>query len=290
MKISRIFSLIAAVAAMSLASCAKLGDLGLEPVPDIAFVYESNGLTLTFKSVTPGTSNVQWEVVGQTTGSGETFTYSFPEPGNYWIKMTGTFDGKEQVSSGKILVAKPSAVKLDDKSFDDWKNVTYPDFQLVSADGFGIGKFDYDANYLYFYMEMDVTQPNASADDLIINIRMDSDDLQGTGMSTKGIGADWYLEANFWSPNSAWSDMYDCATGDTVWDESHSGDKSVVLGTYKEEGGKMYCEFAFSRKEYGVKGSSVGIFWKFYNCNWEDFTTMTCNGLSTYHFALDKKQ
>lgn len=60
----------------------------LDEVVVMGYSSKTRGeITLTFTSVTPGTTNVSWEIVGQTTGSGENFTYTFPKPGNYWVQM-----------------------------------------------------------------------------------------------------------------------------------------------------------------------------------------------------------
>ena len=291
----KIFAIFCFAAMALLTSCVRKGDLDLAPVPDIAFEYTCDGLTLTFNSVVPNTTDVQWEILKTqngsaetlTTGAGETFTYTFPTPDNYWIKMTGVYEGQEQVVAGKILVAKPSAVKLDDNSFADWDAVQYPDFQLVGDDGKSWGKFDYNADYIFFYVALDTTIPGCTADGAIMNMRIDSDDLTGTGMSTKGLGCDWYLEGNFWNSNERWADWYDCSSGDTV---AASEEMPIELGTYKVEGDTAYFEFALSRKKYGIKGSSVGIYFKFYTEDWEDAVYMTCGGKTTYHFALDKTE
>lgn len=291
----KIFAIFCIAATAVLSSCVRMGDLDLAPVPDIAFEYTCDGLTLTFNSVVPNTTDVQWEILKTqngsaetlTTGAGETFTYTFPTPDNYWIKMTGIYEGQEQVVAGKILVAKPSAVKLDDNSFADWDAVQYPDFQLVGDDGKSWGKFDYNADYIFFYVALDTTIPGCTADGAIMNMRIDSDDLTGTGMSTKGLGCDWYLEGNFWNSNERWADWYDCSSGDTV---AASEEMPIELGTYKVEGDTAYFEFALSRKKYGIKGSSVGIYFKFYTEDWEDAVYMTCGGKTTYHFALDKTE
>ena len=117
-------------------ACVHLGDLELEPVPDIAFSYEIDGLSYSFASTTPGTSNITWNVLGQGTGSGETFKFTFPKPGSYWVSMTGTYNGEEQTVSTKLLVAKASVVKLDDNSVADWEKVTYPDFYFPGQKGY----------------------------------------------------------------------------------------------------------------------------------------------------------
>ena len=67
----------------------------------------------------------------------------------------------------------------------------------------------------------------------------------------------------------------------------------IEMGTLKQEGDMVYFEFALSRKIYGITGSSMGIFFKFYTEDWEDaFGMMFGDGTektkTTYHFALDK--
>ena len=291
----KIFAIFCIAATAILSSCVHEGDLDLAPVPDIAFNYTSDGLTLTFNSVIENTSNVQWEIIKTTngaaetlaTGAGDTYTFTFPKPDTYWIKMSGVYNGEEQVVAGKIMVAKPSCVKLDDDSFDDWDGVQYPDFQLVGDDGKSWAKFDYNADYVFFYVALDTTIPGCTADGAIMNLRIDSDDLTGTGMSTKGLGCDWYLEGNFWNDVEAWADWYDCSSGDTV---PASEEMPIVLGTKKVEGDMVYFEFALSRKKYGIKGSSMGLFFKFYTEDWEDAVYMMCGDKTTYHFALDKTE
>lgn len=294
MKILKTFALIA-VAALALTSCIHKGDLHCDPVPDIAFEYTCDGLTLTFKSITPGTSNITWEIVGQNaTGQGETFSYAFPQPGNYWIKMTGTYAGQEQTFAGKILVAKPSNVKLHDDSFDDWDSVTDEDFQFTAALNTDLypedqytnrcyGKFDYDANYIYFFFALNADLPKAGPGQAILNLRLDADDLTGTGMSNKKLGCDWYLEGAIWG-NEGWYSQYDCSTGDTV-----ESDMQIEIGTCKQVGDMMYMEIGYSRKDYKINGSSIGVFMKFYHEDWDNAIFIySYEGKETFHLALDK--
>ena len=297
----KIFAIFCIAATALLSSCVRTGDLDLAPVPGIAFDYTSDGLTLTFNSVIENTSDVKWEIIKAkggsaetlATGAGDTYTYTFPIPDTYWIKMSGVYEGEEQVVSGKILVAKPSVVKLDDDSFEDWDQVNYEDFKFVGDDGKSWGKFDYNADYVFFFVAMSTTNYNTPVDGAIMNLRLDTDDLTGTGMSTKGLGCDWYLEGNFWNEDEPWADWYDCSSGETVY---ASEEMPIEMGTYKDEGDMVYYEFALSRKKYGIKGSSMGIFFKFYQTDWADdsfymnFGEGTEKSKTTFHFALDKTE
>ena len=46
-------------------------------------------------------------------------------------------------------------------SFDDWNGVTYPDFILSGKGAVISAKVDYDANYIYIYVEFDSIAENA---------------------------------------------------------------------------------------------------------------------------------
>ncbi len=185
-----------------------------------------------------------------------------------------------------VPISKLSSVKLDDNSFEDWNAVVYPDFQLTGADGISYGKFDYDDNFVYFFVAMSTAIEGCTASGAIMNLRIDADDLVDTGMSTKDLGCDWYLEGNFWNEEEPWSDWYDCSSGDTILAEN----MPIEVGTCKEEEEMVFFEFALSRETYGIKGASMGLFFKFYTEEWEDAFGMTCGGKTTFHFALNKTE
>ena len=174
-------------------------------------------------------------------------------------------------------------ISLDDNSFQDWEAVTNPDFQLYGSDGLSYAKFDFDADYVYFFVAMSTLIDGVSLDGAIMNLRIDADDNTETGMYTKGLGCDWFYEGNFWS-SDPWSDWYDCSTGDTVWLDG----MSIEKGTVKEEGNFVFLEFALSRKAYGITGPSMGLYFKFYTEEWDDAFFMTdYYGNTTVHFSFE---
>ena len=83
MKKISIFLAAFALMVGSQTACVRLGDLDLEPIPDISFTYECSGLTYTFTSA--DAKEVKWNIVGEAEGSGEVFIYTFKKPGNYWV-------------------------------------------------------------------------------------------------------------------------------------------------------------------------------------------------------------
>lgn len=268
-------------------ACVHLGDLELEPVPDISFSYDINGLSYVFKSTVPGTTNVSWNVLGQGTGNGETFNFTFPKPGSYWVTMTGTYNGIEQSVSTKLLVAKPSVIKLDDNSVADWDGVNYPDFYFTGENGLGYAKFDYDAKYLYFLYVLE-EGPGYGFDEAILNFRLDADDNLATGWSTSGMGAEWYYEGCGWN-HDPWGNMWTPASLESGVDPGmvvpiNWGFKGVVDG-------KTVMEFGLSRKDYQVNGTRIALFQQFYTSSWnraERF--VNSEKATTYHLSLDKTE
>jgi len=77
--------------------------------------------------------------------------------------MNGTVEGKAYQFNTVLRVDKASVISLTDDSFDDWDLVTYPDFQLEGKDHVIGGKMDYDANYVYIYIEYDTVGTNGLA-------------------------------------------------------------------------------------------------------------------------------
>ena len=282
MKNIRIFLTALAVAACSLTACVHLGDLDLEPVPDISFTYDCSGLTYTFTSA--DATDVKWTIVGEAEGTGDVFTYTFKKPGSYWVSMTGNYNGEKQTVSTKILVAKASVVKLDDGTIDDWVDVTYPDFMLYGNDGSSYGKFDYDANYIYFLFileEQDMFDINSA----IWNLRLDADDNSQTGYSTKSLGCEWYYEGNCCG-DEPWDDWYIGLEDDLEWTDT----VKEVMGTRgTTDDGKFFFELGISRKVFGINTASVAFFTKFYNEDWDDAVAFKDkDGNTSLHLALDK--
>lgn len=59
--------------------------------------------------------------------------------------------------------------------------------------------------------------------------------------------------------------------------------------TCKVEGDMMCFEFAFSRKGYKINGTSIGLFAKFYHCDWDNaIYVYNKDGKDSFHLALDK--
>lgn len=269
----------------ALTSCVRLGDLGLEPVPDIAFVYECNGgLDYTFTSTVEGTTDISWNILDVTTGTGESFSCTFPSPGTYWIQMTGTYNGRVQTVSTKILVAKAAKITFGDSSLDDWDNVTYPDFVFTGGSYEEMdrpilleSKFDYDANNLYFYVQFDASaRPDIDADRHRLDLFMDIDGNAATGVADfdDRLGIEYILQMHIFNEES---DCYGIDVMDGNWEGVSNGDEltsSLVVGHREQDGTTVRMEFSIPRSTWGVTGTSFGMALKIENSDWTDFDAL----------------
>ena len=290
-----IFLGVVALFIILLCSCVHLGDLNLDPIPDIGFSIDYDGLTMTFTSTTENTSDIKWAINDGSTGTGETFLHSFTEPGEYWVVMTGMYEGAQQSVSAKILVAKAAKVNMNDETVADWENVTYPDFQFTgSGPGSPIvkAKIDYDANYVYYYMEFDVTSnPIANEDSHILSVSIDADDDTSTGMSTGGVGAEYLMEGNLYD---GWYDFYEYSTSDDDWtyiEDPNFYDNGIVIGHQEVDGNIMKIEWAYSRSVFGFTSTSYSFYFKAYDEDWNDADILqNSDGSNAIHIMMDKKE
>lgn len=269
----------------ALTSCVRLGDLGLEPVPDIAFVYECNGgLEYTFTSTVEGTEDISWNVLDVTTGTGETFVCTFPSPGTYWVQMTGTYNGRVQTVSTKILVAKAAKIVFGDDSLDDWDNVTYPDFVFTGGSYEEMekpilleSKFDYDAISLYFYVQFDASaRADIDADRHRLDVFLDVDGNASTGVADfdDRLGIEYILQMHIFNEDS---DCYGIDVMDGNWDGVSNGDElagSLVAGHRQQDGNIVRMEFSIPRSTWGVTGTAFGMGLKIENSDWTDFDAL----------------
>ena len=272
----------------ALSSCVHLGDLELEPVPDIAFTYTQNsGLEFTFTSSVEGTTNVGWEVIGieGATATGDSFTYNFPEPGTYWVRMTGTYNGGEQTFTGKIAVDWAATISFKDGSLDDWDLVTKPEYVFHGGDVANYptqtepilieGKFDYDANYIYVYASFDVTaRADINVDSHRFDFYLDVDANTSTGNLDMGdrLGVEYIIQANFFNDEEGSFSVMDGSweTPDNAADLA----QYILIGDKNVEGDIASIEFKVSRADFGITGTKVGIGLKIENNDWTDFDAL----------------
>jgi hypothetical protein len=235
-------------------SCRKEGSYTLTETPPLDFKSYYNGLTVTFANQTKNATGITWNFGDNSSEmSGDSVVHQYTETGNYLISMTGTVDGKPWVFHTVLRVDKPSVISLTDDSFADWAGVTYPDFILEGKDHVIRGKVDYDANYVYIFIEYGTAGTNglATLDGAIMDLYMDVDNSLSTGFSSS-IGGDMLYEGNI---PTEWFDFYRFLGTDQSqwsWDGPFSIDNAVVKGYAEEVTDTVRMEFGLSRDALNI--------------------------------------
>jgi hypothetical protein len=242
-------------------SCHKEGEYTLTETAPMDFKTYYNGLTVTFVNTSENATAISWNFGDSTPEvTGDSVAHTYGSIGNYVINMNGTVEGKAYQFNTVLRVDKASNISLTDDSFDDWNLVTYPDFQLEGKDHVIGGKMDYDANYVYIYLEYDTTGTNGLAplEGAIMDLYMDVDNSVTTGYSS-AIGADYLFEGNI---QAGWFDYYSYQNPDqSNWDNwvYFTMDDAIVPGYSEESGNLVKMEFGLSREKLKITKDAFGF-------------------------------
>jgi hypothetical protein len=268
-KIKQVY--FAAAILLFILSCSKEGAYTLTETPPLDFRTYYNGLTVTFANATQGATNISWDFGdGSSVVSGDSVEYTYATIGNYVITMNGTVDGKSYNMHTVLKVDKASVVNLDDGSFSDWSGVTYPDFLLSGKGAIDTAKVDYDANYIYIYVEFDSVAENAGLADHIFGVYMDVDNSVATGFSMKEMGVDYGCEGSIYQGWFAPS-VVDLAVGDPGWPfVGFDNENAVKPGYITKEGNTIKMEFGISREVFKINSDAMSFSMSIMNSDWSD--------------------
>lgn len=194
MKTIKLFSFasLATMLIVGMSSCSKNDSTDQ---PDINFSVAVNGYTAQFTNTTEGGASYRWDFGDGSTSDEESPSHTYPGKGKYVPTLSVTTkNGNTLEGSTVIRISKSSSVKLDDNVLTDWDTVTHNVATSDPAVGsFRKIKLDYDAENIYFYIEMESTK--AAGD--IFDFYMDTDNDPATGLITwvsTGGGNDVLLE------------------------------------------------------------------------------------------------
>ena len=261
MKKIRILIFAAIVMIFLSVSCKKEGSYMLTETPPLNFKSYYNGLSVTFANHTKDATGITWNFGDNTAAAtGDSVVHQYASTGNYLISMKGSINGESWTMHTVLRVDKPSVVKLDDNSFADWTGVTYPDFQLQGTDHMIRGKVDYDANYVYIFIEYGTAGTNglATLDGAIMDLYMDVDNSLSTGFSS-ALGADLLYEGNI--PTS-WFDYYTFLGTDQSqwsWNGPVTINNAIVMGYGEEVTDTVRMEFGLSRDVLKISKDVFGF-------------------------------
>jgi hypothetical protein len=268
-KIKQVY--FAAAIMLFILSCSKEGEYTLTETPPLDFRTYYDGLTVTYANATQGATNISWDFGdGSSVVSGDSVEYTYATIGNYVITMNGTVDGKSYSMHTVLRVDKASVVNLDDGSFGDWSGVTYPDFLLSGKGAIDTAKVDYDANYIYIYVEFDSIAENAGLADHIFGVYMDVDNSVATGFSMKEMGVDYGCEGSIYGGWFAPS-IVDLVVGDPGWPfVGFENENAVKPGYITKEGNTIKMEFGISREVFKINSDALSFSMSIMNSDWSD--------------------
>ena len=253
-------------------SCSKEGQYNLEDTPPLDFRSYYDGLTVTFANSTEGATDISWEFGDESPViSGDSVQHTYAAIGNYVITMNGTFNGKSYIFHTVLKVDKASVINLEDGTFDDWNGVTYPDFLLSGKGAVDTAKVDYDANYVYVYVEFDSIAENAGLIDHIFGVYMDVDNTVSTGFSMKEMGVDYGCEGNLYDGGWFAPSIVDLANGDPGWPfVGFENENAIKPGFITEEGNTIKMEFGISREVFKINSDAMSFSMSIMNSDWSD--------------------
>jgi hypothetical protein len=263
---------IAASATLICLSCSKVGQYNLEETPPLDFRSYYNGLTVTFVNATEGATDISWDFGDSSpVAQGDSVEHTYTAIGNYVITMNGTVEGKSWIFHTMQRVDKASVIDLEDNSFDDWNGVTYPDFLLAGKGAVVSAKVDYDANYVYVYVEFAADVENAGIADHIFGVYMDADNSVSTGFSMKEMGVDYSCEGNLYGEGWVAPGIVDLANGDPSWPfMEYNVENAVKPGYITEEDNLIKMEFGISREVFKINYDSFSFSMSIMDSGWSD--------------------
>lgn len=173
--------LIVAFAMVAIAGCTKFQET-IIPEIDVIFELEVNGNDVRFINNTKGASNFRWDFGDGNESTDPNAEHQYPGKGKYVATLYATStNGATYEASAVINIAKSSPISIDDNSLTDWDEVKQHVLSGESTSGVvNEVKFDYDGNYVYAYMDLDVA---SNAGD-IFDFYLDTDNNAGTGYLT----------------------------------------------------------------------------------------------------------
>ena len=264
--------LMAVMVAMALTACSKEGQFALEETPPLDFRSHYNGLTVTFANATAGASDISWNFGDGTPNvTGDSVEHVFTKTGNYVITMVGTLEGKSYTFHTILRVDKPSVIDLEDNTFDDWKGVTYTDFLLSGKGAVDTAKIDYDANYVYIYVEFDSVAENAGLVDHIFGVYIDADNNVSTGFQMKEMGVEFSCEGNIYNGGWVAPGIVDLVNGDPGWPfVGFENENALKPGYMTKEGNTIKMEFGISREVFKINSDAVSFSMSIMDSDWSD--------------------
>ncbi|GEP94727.1 PKD domain-containing protein [Chitinophaga cymbidii] len=228
------------------------------PGADIFYTVSIEDKTVTFSNETSGAVSYKWDFGDGETSTEESPVHTYPDKGKYVPTLYATTkDGRVSEGSTVIYIAKTSPVKLNDNTLADWDGVTQ--YEVTSGAGetfFKKAKFDYDAQYVYVYFEVNAAQ-SAGA---IYDFYLDTDNSDATGYMTgdfPGGGFDVLLEGTVMD---SWLDAFNHSGAQNAFAFTPTGaTEFYTVGHQEQSGGVLKFEMRLSRSKLKNMASTLAL-------------------------------
>ncbi len=295
MKKLRILFLVLFVGSFSVifTSCKK------DPKPIVGealFTYVVDGYTVTFTNTSTVEGTYAWDFGDSNTSTDKNPVHTYAGKGNYTVGLTVTdANGDPHSISTTIAIDKASPVKLDDNSFSDWATVTGAAFQVTLGDSSGVvkvAKFDYDAEFIYSYVEFEGNVADVFQWDMLV----DYDNSIATG----GIswiwprsGADFLIEIMEFTTANSYLGVYDYSgtpgAAEWNWNENMTLPQgNVVIGHIGQVGNNVAIEIGMSRTKIPhFNNNAIGFGLFISDAEWADIGYSPDKGSAASYFVLN---
>jgi hypothetical protein len=251
------YSLIA-IMASTLYSCKK--DKA-QPTVDVIYTVAVDGLDVTFTNETKGATSYKWNFGDGTSSTEASPEHTYPSKGKFVPTLyVTTNDGATYEGSTVLRISKGSPVKLDDNTLADWDTLNNSVITSGAAGGiFKKVKFDYNGEYIFFYIEMASKKANGD----IFDFYIDCDNNPATGLITglfTNAGMDVLIEGAMLAD---WFDLFYHTGEQTAFSfNPQSVSDFYKIGTVTESAGILKFEGRIARskiKGLTGKGFKIGI-------------------------------
>ncbi len=231
----------------------------VQPAVDVIYTVNVDGLKATFINQTKGGTTYKWDFGDGTTSTEANPVHTYLSKGKFVPTLyVTTANGATFEGSTVLRLSKGSPVKLDDNSLADWDTLNAN--VIVSGAKGGIYrkvKFDYNGDYIYFYIEMMSKKSNGD----IFDFYIDADNNAGTGLLTNtftGGGFDVLIEG---AMLNNWFDVfYHSGAQNSFSFDYQSISEFYTIGTVVESGGILKFEGGIRRSKIkGLTGTGFKI-------------------------------
>ena len=240
-------------------SCAKTLNYTDIPEQQAFFSYKADSYVVTFTNESKMKGTYNWNFGDGSTSSEENPVHDFGKKGKYPVTLTVTSGSSVYEAYTSLQLDKTSPIKLDDGTLADWEQIT-KNVVISGADGKVVkkGKFDYDAKYIYVYIEQATTIVDGSIMDMYIDT-----DAKSTGYDLSGyfpgVGVEWLIEGSI-IPSPGWCSAFNYTGSGSDWSWGDLGiSEFYKVGHYEESGGLLKYEFAISRAKISGLSDSKGV-------------------------------